>query len=387
MEFSERILGVDTSELRGVLSLIKGGDTISFAGGVPSKELFPLDELREILLEVSGMHDAFQYTSSMGVEELRKELLGYLKERHGINAELGEIMITHGSQQGIDIIGKALVNPGDVIVVEAPTYFVALNTLQIYEPHFIQMELEETGLKTEELESLLRKGEKVKLVYTMPTFQNPSGITMNEEKRKHLIELAEEFDFIVVEDNAYGDLRYEGKRVKAIKHFDESGRVIYLGTFSKIFVPGFRLAWLVASKDLMEKLEVGKMTADVCSNTFGQYVAWKFMERNLLEKHIKRLIDFYKPKRDAMLEALEEFMPENVSWTEPEGGMFIWATVKNGADTKLLLKEAIRRKVAYVPGTVFYALEGGKNQMRLNFTFESIERIREGIKRLAELLS
>jgi len=296
-------------------------------------------------------------------------------------------MITHGSQQGIDIIGRVLVDPGDIIVVEAPTYFVALNTFQVYEARFLQVGLDEEGLKTEELESLLRKGEKIKLVYTIPTFQNPSGVTMSEERRKHLVELAEDFDFIIVEDNPYGELRYSGSPVKAIKHFDKSGRVINLGTFSKIFVPGFRLAWLIASEELMEKLEVGKLTTDVCSNTVGQYVTWTFMRKGLLKKHIQRLTESYGPKRDAMLEALDDFMPENVSWTKPDGGMFIWLTIDDNVDTKEMLEDAVKRGVAYVPGKVFYALKGGENQMRLNFTFESVERIREGIKKLAKLIA
>ncbi|WP_240912218.1 MULTISPECIES: PLP-dependent aminotransferase family protein [unclassified Thermococcus] len=389
--FSHRILDVDMSEVKRVLALIKGGDVISFAGGVPSKEVFPLKELKDAFLEVAEIPDAFQYGSTLGFEGLREELLKHLKESQGIHAKLEEIMITHGSQQGIDIVGRAFVDPRDMIVVEAPTYFVALNTFQIYGSRFLQVGLDEEGLKTEELETLLRKlradGKKIKLLYTIPTFQNPSGVTMSEERRKHLVELAEDFDFIIVEDNPYGELRYSGSPVKAIKHFDKSGRVINLGTFSKIFVPGFRLAWLIASEELMEKLEVGKLTTDVCSNTVGQYVTWTFMRKGLLKKHIQRLIEFYKPKRDAMLEALDEFMPENVNWTRPEGGMFIWLTIDGNVDTKEILEEAVKRGVAYVPGKVFYALKGGENQMRLNFTFESVERIREGVKKLAELIA
>lgn len=385
--FSRRILGIDMSEVKRVISLIEGGSVISFAGGVPSKELFPLKELREAFLEVGEIADVFQYGPTLGFEGLREELLKHLKKSQGIHANLEEIMITHGSQQGIDIIGRALVDPEDIIVVAAPTYFVALNTFQIYEARFLQVGLDEEGLRTEELESLLRKGEKIKLIYTIPTFQNPSGVTMSEERRKHLVELAEDFDFMIVEDNPYGELRYSGSPVKAIKYFDKSGKVINLGTFSKIFVPGFRLAWIIASEELMEKLEVGKLTTDVCSNTVGQYVTWAFMRKGLLEKHIQRLVEFYNPKRNAMIEALDEFMPENVSWTKPDGGMFIWLTIDDNVDTKEMLEDAVKRGVAYVPGKVFYALRGGENQMRLNFTFESVERIRKGVKILAKLIS
>ena len=385
--FSKRIQNVDTSALKRVLSLVSGGKVISFAGGVPSVELFPMDELRELVAEASENPLAFQYGTALGLEELRGEIARYM-ERWGVKTSKNEIMVTHGSQQGIDIIARTLVNPGDVVIVEAPTYFVALNTFQVYEPDFRQVTLDGEGIDVEKLEDLLRKlkaeGKSVKLLYTVPTFQNPAGVTMSVERRKALAELAEDYDFIIVEDNPYGELRYRGKTVKAVKAFAPD-RTIYLGSFSKVFVPGFRIAWLNASEELMERLEVAKQTADVCTNSFGQHVTLLFMKRGLLERHVEKLRRAYGPKMEVMLEALEDFMPGNVSWTKPDGGMFLW--LKTEKNTDELLEEAVRRGVAYVPGSAFYALNPRRNEMRLNFTFESPDRIVEGVRVLAGLLS
>ena len=385
--FSRRIQNIDTSALKRVLELVKGGDVISFAGGVPSTELFPMEDLRELVAEASRDPLAFQYGSALGSPELREEIARYMG-RWGVNTSAEEIMITHGSQQGIDVVGRALLDPGDVVIVEAPTYFVALNTFQVYEPVFRQVPLDERGIEAEALEELLRKleseGERVKLLYTIPTFQNPSGVTMSEERRKHLGELAEEYDFLIVEDNPYGELRYLGKDVKALRSFVPE-RTIYLGSFSKVFVPGFRIAWLNAPEEFMERLEVAKQTADVCTNSFGQYVTTLFMRKGLLEAHIKRVRRFYRPRMEAMLDALDEHMPWWVHWVEPEGGMFIWLTT--GRNTDELLGEAVKRGVAYVPGSVFYASPLRSDQLRLNFTFEPPDRINDGVRILAGLLS
>ncbi|AFK23212.1 PLP-dependent aminotransferase family protein [Pyrococcus sp. ST04] len=381
---SERIKAIDTTALKRVLDLISSGDVISFAGGVPSVETFPLDKLREIVEEVSSIPSAFQYGPSEGIPELREEIADYMKERWGAKTSAENVIITHGSQQGIDIVGRAMINPGDLILVEAPTYFVALNTFQVYEPKFAQIHVDENGLLVEDLEVLL-KTLRPKILYTVPTFQNPTGTTLSEERRKYLVELAEEYNFYIVEDNPYGDIRYSGKKVKAIKAYSND-RVIYLGSFSKIFTPGFRIAWMVVPEELYERFLVAKQTIDVCTNSFGQYAAALFLRKGLLDEQIEKIVSYYKPKRDAMLEALEDYMPDNVSWTKPDGGMFVWATVE-GVNTDELLERAVGKGVAYVPGSVFYAVNPRSDQMRLNFTFETTERIQEGIKRLAEEIS
>ena len=382
---AERIRSVDTSALERVLALVNGGDLISFAGGIPNGETFPREELREILSKVVEMDEALQYGSTAGVPELREEIARYMGT-WGARVSREEVIVTHGSQQGIDMISRALIEPGDILVVEKPTYFVALNTFQIYNPLFEQVPLDDEGLRTEELEELLGKlkaeGKGVRLLYTVPTFQNPAGVTMSEERRKALAELAEEHDFLILEDNPYGELRYEGKRVKAVKAFAPE-RTIYLGSFSKTFVPGFRIAWLVAPEELIRPLSIAKQTTDICTNTFGQYATLFFL-REHFERHVERLRRYYGPKRKAMLDALEEHMPETVEWTRPEGGMFVW--LRTGRDTDELLKEAVGRGVAYVPGSAFYAKDPERNAMRLNFTFESVERIEQGVKILAELV-
>ncbi|MFA4639383.1 aminotransferase-like domain-containing protein [Pyrococcus kukulkanii] len=382
---SKRIKSIDTTALKRVLDLISAGDIISFAGGVPSVETFPLEELKDILAEVSEIPQAFQYGPSEGIPELREELSKYMKERWGAKVDPGGIIVTHGSQQGIDVVGRALIDPGDVVLVEAPTYFVALNTFQVYEPKFAQVRVDEEGIITEDLEVILKNmNGRIKILYTVPTFQNPTGTTLTEDRRKHLVELAEEYDFYIVEDNPYGDINYSGRKIKAIKAFS-GDRVIYLGSFSKIFAPGFRIAWMAVSHDLYERFLVAKQTADVCTNTFGQYAATLFLRKGLLDNHVRKITEYYRPKRDAMLDALEDYMPEGVTWTRPEGGMFVWATVE-GVNTDELLKKAVERGVAYVPGSVFYALNPRSDQMRLNFTFESVERIQDGVKALASLV-
>ncbi len=385
--FSRRIEAVNTSVLKQVLELVKGGNVISFAGGVPSPELFPMDKLKELLNEAADDPFAFQYGSAIGMPELRSEIAHYMK-RWDVKTSFKEIMITHGSQQGIDIIGRALINPGDVLIVEAPTYFVALNTFQVYEPVFEQVSLDEEGVVIEEFEELVKnienEGKRIKLFYTISTFQNPTGITMSEERRKAVAELAEEHDFLIVEDGPYSELRYRGKDIRPIKTFAPE-RTIYLGTFSKIFVPGFRIAWLIAPESLIDYFEVAKQTADVCTNSFGQHVAWLFMKKGYLREQVEKLRRAYGPKMETMLDAIAEFMPEGVKWSEPDGGMFIWLTT--GKDTDALLGDAVSRGVAYVPGSAFYAKAPAKNQMRLNFTLESADRIQEGIRILASLLS
>ncbi len=382
---AKRIGGIDTSALERVLALVNGGEIISFAGGIPSRETFPREELREILSKVVEMDGALQYGSTEGVPELREEIARYMKT-WGARVSPREVMVTHGSQQGIDMVSRALVEPGDIVVVEKPTYFVALNTFQVYNPLFEQVSLDDEGLRTDELEGLLRRlkadGRRIRLLYTVPTFQNPAGVTMSEERRKALAELAEEYDFLILEDNPYGELRYEGKRVEALKAFAPE-RTIYLGSFSKTFVPGFRIAWLVAPEELIRPLSIAKQTSDICTNTFGQYATLLFL-REHFDRHVERLRRYYSPKRKAMLDALEEHMPETAEWTRPEGGMFVWLRTRK--DTDELLEEAVRRGVAYVPGSVFYAQEPERNAMRLNFTFESMGRIEQGVKILASIV-
>lgn len=390
--FSQKAMEMKASEVRELLKLVETSDVISLAGGLPAPETFPVDIIKEITMEVLSKHadKALQYGTTKGFTPLRLALARWMEKRYGIPMSKVEVMIVAGSQQALDLIGRVFIDPGDIVVVEAPTYLAALNAFKFYDPEFISIPLDDGGMKVDLLEEKLKKlkaeGKKIKFVYTVSTFQNPAGVTMSLERRKHLVELANEYDFLIVEDNPYSELRYSGEPIPPIKHFDDEGRVIYLGTFSKIFAPGFRLGWVSAHPHFIRKMEIAKQAVDLCANPFGQVIAWKYVEDGHLDRHIPRVIEFYKPRRDAMLEALEEYMPEGVRWTKPDGGMFIWVTLPEGIDTKLMMEKAVAKGVAYVPGEAFFAHRDVKNTMRLNFTYVPEEKIREGVRRLAEVI-
>jgi len=390
--FSNKALGMKASEIRELLKLVEAGDVISLAGGLPAPETFPVETIKEITQDVLTNHAdrALQYGTTKGFTPLRLALAGWMEKRYGIPTSKVEIMMVAGSQQALDLIGRTFINPGDLVVVEGPTYLAALNAFKYYDPEFLSIPMDHDGMIVDLLEEKLRKlaaeGRKVKFVYTVSTFQNPMGVTMSLERRKRLMELAREYDFLIVEDSPYSELRYSGELIPPIKHFDEEGRVLYLGTFSKILSPGFRLGWVAAHPHFIRKMEIAKQAVDLCANTLAQLIAWKYVEEGHLDRHIPEIVDFYKPRRDAMLEALEEYMPEGVEWTRPDGGMFIWVTLPEGIDTKAMSEKAIRRGVAYVPGEAFFAYRDVKNAMRLNFTYVSEEKIRDGVKRLAEVI-
>ncbi|AEC51639.1 hypothetical protein PNA2_0723 [Pyrococcus sp. NA2] len=389
--FSKKALEMKASEVRELLKLVETSDVISLAGGLPNPKTFPKEIIKEILDEVMTHYadKALQYGTTKGFTPLRETLMKWFERRYGFSRD-NDIMITSGSQQALDLIGRVFINPGDIVVVEAPTYLAALQAFNFYEPTYVQIPLDDEGMKVDVLEEKLRElrsqGKKVKIVYTVPTFQNPAGVTMTEDRRKYLLELANEYDFIVVEDDPYGELRYSGKQVKKVKSFDREGRVLYLGTFSKILAPGFRLGWVVGDPGIIRKLEIAKQSTDLCTNSFGQVVAWRYVDGGYLDRHIPKIIEFYKPRRDAMLEALEEYMPEGVRWTRPEGGMFVWVTLPEGINATEMLRKAVKKGVAYVPGEAFYAHRDIKNTMRLNFTYVDEEQIKEGVRRLAETI-
>ncbi len=329
--FSEKALDMKASEVRELLKLVEAGDVISLAGGLPAPETFPVEIIKEITEDVLAHHadKALQYGTTKGFTPLRLALADWMKKRYDIPTSKVEIMIVAGSQQALDLIGRVFINPpGDVVVVEGPTYLAALNAFKYYDPEFISIPMDDDGMRVdlleEKLEELRRQGKKVKFVYTVSTFQNPpAGVTMSLERRKRLVELASEYDFLIVEDNPpYSELRYSGEPVPPIKHFDDEGRVLYLGTFSKIFAPpGLRLGWIAGEPHFIRKIEIAKQAVDLCANTFGQVMAWKYVADGHLDRHLPKVIEFYRPRRDAMLEALEEYMPEGgVKWTKPDGG-------------------------------------------------------------------
>ncbi len=392
-EFSQIAKALKASEIRELLKLTQQPEIISFAGGLPNPESFPVDDIREIvdyLLREKGAK-ILQYGSTEGVNTFRDTLASMMEKRYGVKGIGREnILITAGSQQALYLLAKIFIDPGDYVVIEAPTYIGILTAFQSYQPNYVEIEMDNDGMQThlleEKLKNMHKEGKKPKLIYVIPTFQNPAGVTMSLERRKHLLELAEEYDILVVEDNPYGELRYSGEPLPPLKAMDSDHRVIYLGTFSKIMAPGFRLAWMIAHKDIIRKAVLAKQGIDLCTNTFGQYIANEYIEKGYLDRHIPKIISLYKRKRDLMLDMMDEHFPDYVDWTKPDGGMFLWVTLPKEMDAEKMFQKAIENKVAYVIGSAFYPKRNHKNTLRLNFTYSTDEQIKEGIKRLAKVI-
>jgi len=389
--YSNRAQKMRASEIRELLKLTQKPEIISFAGGLPNPNSFPKKEIAELFSEVVTKHgdQALQYGTTEGLPLLR-ELIADRVNSQGISATKENILITGGSQQGLDLVSKILFDPGDHIICGEPSYLGGLNSFRAFEARMHTVPVGDEGMDIDMLEAKLEQLHdqkiKVKFIYVIPTFQNPAGVTMPLEKRKRLLELASAYDTLVVEDNPYSELRFEGKDVPNIKTMDEEGRVIYMATFSKTLSPGFRLAYIVAPEALLRKLCIAKQSVDLCSTTVTQYVAAEFFQRDMLDKHIKKIIKMYKEKRDLMLKALDKYFPKEATYTRPEGGMFCWVTLPDKIDTKAMFPKAIEAKIAYITGTAFYANGGGNNTMRLNFTHAGNDQIEEGIKRLAKVI-
>jgi 2-aminoadipate transaminase len=308
----------------------------------------------------------------------------------GIDITYQNVLITSGSQQALDLISKTFLDPGDMVAVGAPTYLGGTNAFRSYGAVMEGVPLDEQGMDPEllaaKLHLLQMHGKHPEILYLVPSFQNPAGVTIPTERRREILEIAREYDMIVIEDSPYSELRYSGEPVPPIKSMDTDGRVIYLGTFSKILAPGFRVAWCIAEKDLLNKLIIVKQAADLCSNTFGQYVAAEYMTRGYLDRHVEKIKALYKTKRYKMLAAMDKHFPKEAKWTRPDGGMFIWATLPEYIDTKEMFNRALENNVAYVHGASFFADRSGRNTMRLNYTYATDEDIEIGIKRLADTI-
>lgn len=389
--FSRRTKVMRPSEIRELLKLTQQPDIISFAGGLPNPDAFPIDEIQDItrrVLEEKGKL-ALQYGPTEGIRSLRETLANRCK-KDGMDASSDNVLITTGSQQGLDVIGRIFLDPGDTIIVELPTYLGAINAFRAYEVNFEGIPLDKDGMRIDlledKIEDLKKKGITPKFIYVVPTFQNPAGVVMPENRRRKLVDIANEHDLLIIEDDPYGKLIYEGDFVRPIKSFDDEGRVIYLSTFSKILSPGFRLAWIVADEEIIRKLSIGKQALDLCSNTFAQYIANEFIESGYLDLHIMRIIEMYRPKRDRMMESIKKYFPEDTICHKPRGGMFAWVTLPGDIDTEEMFLDAIKEKVAYIHGKAFHVDGGGASSMRLNFSYSSEELIEEGIKRLGKVI-
>jgi 2-aminoadipate transaminase len=392
--YAQRTLGVKSSAIRELLKVTQKPEIISFGGGLPAPDVFPVERFAEACRKVLAEHgaQALQYSATEGYQPLR-EMIARNIARYGIHAKAENVLITSGSQQALDLIGKLLINRGDRIVVEAPTYLGALQAFNVYGAQYVPVPVDEDGLITDQLDASLRTGPK--FMYVLPNFQNPAGVTLSEGRRHQLILLADKYGIPIIEDDPYGQLRYEGDHIAPLVVLDREnlrrdngftlGNVIYLSTFSKTLAPGLRLAWIVAPEDVISKLVMQKQAADLHTSTFNQYVAYEVARDGFLDQHVKLIRQVYRERRDAMLQGLHDYFPHEVTWTHPKGGLFLWVTMPAGTDSDALFRAALAEDVAFVPGDSFYANNGheGSRHMRLNFSFSQPEQIREGIRRLS----
>ncbi|MUP39917.1 aminotransferase-like domain-containing protein [Labilibaculum euxinus] len=379
------------SAIREILKLTQNPEIISFAGGLPAPESFPVDALDSIVSTMLREEGAavLQYDATEGVTELRELLLKKYQDE-GVECSLDNMIITTGSQQGLDLVGKVFVNQGDVVICGLPSYLGGIGAFQAYGAKMAGVPMDEHGMSAElleaKLEELKQQGIKPKFIYVIPDFQNPTGITMPESRRLEIIALAHQYDVLIVEDCPYREVRFEGKHQRLMYELDNDDHVLTLGTFSKIFAPGFRIGWVLGPKDVNEKIVIAKQSADLCTPTFVQKIAIGYMKSGLFETNLQKTIDLYHQRRDVMLEQLEKHMPEGVKWTRPEGGMFLFITLPEHMEALDLFHKAIEKKVAFVTGNVFYCDGGGHNTMRLNFSYVNNEKAIEGVKRLAEIV-
>jgi 2-aminoadipate transaminase len=383
--FAERAKLMAGSIIRDLLKLALQPDIISFAGGMPASELFLIREFEEACQYVLT-HDgvrALQYGTTEGYPPLKQYLVEKM-QKYGVPAEQENILIITGSQQALDLIGKIFVNPGDVILTEGPTFLGALQSFRAYQPRFVTVPLDEDGIRTDKLEEVLEH-HPVKFMYVLPNFHNPAGVTMTLERRLKLVELAARYGVFIVEDDPYGELRFEGEDITPLVALHKEN-VLYLSTFSKTLSPGIRLGWIVAPSKIIAKLVQAKQGSDLHTSTFIQMVANDICQRGILRSHVKTIRDVYRERRDAMLAAMKKHFPPDVTWTRPQGGLFLWVQLPEHVDASELLNVALQEKVAFVPGKVFYPDEGGKNTMRLTFATAGPEKIEEGIKRLGRAL-
>lgn len=387
-KFAKRMDNLKASEIRELLALTAKPEIISFAGGLPAPELFQTEEWKQACIKVMDEkgRQALQYGPTDGYLPLREHILQRMKKVHADKVTVDNLLILSGSQQGLDFMAKAFIDPGDYIVVESPTYLGALNAFRAYEPNFIEIESDDEGMNMEQLEKELSTHDNVKFIYAISDFQNPSGRTWSIERRKKLIELANKYDVCILEDNPYGELRFEGEIQPSLISLDTEGRVVFMGTFSKVFSPGIRLGWFAAPPDILDAFNRIKQGADLQSSTTLQIELAQFLDDNDLEAHIAEIIKVYGARKDLMVKTMQEEFPEGVTYTNPEGGLFLWVVLPEYMNARDLALKAIDKKVAYVPGGAFFANDPKENCMRLNYSTATEEQIVEGIKRLADVI-
>jgi 2-aminoadipate transaminase len=384
--FSDRIRDVPQSFIREILKVATQSDVISFAGGLPNGDLFPVKEIQQAANKVLEAHgrEVLQYANTEGYLPLRQYIVDRYKEKQGLSIGTDNVLITTGSQQGLDLLGKILVNEGDDVVIEAPGYLGAIQAFSVYRPKFSPVAVDEKGLDCEGLKSVMNSSTP-KLFYSVPNFQNPSGITYSNENRKKVADIISGTNTLLIEDNPYGDLRFEGEEKKSFYKLMPENTLL-LGSFSKTIVPAFRTGWIVAPDHIMEKLVIAKQAADLHSNYFAQRIIHQYLIDNDLDTHIKNIINVYRRQKIAMMDSINRHFPETIKFTHPEGGMFLWAELPEGFSSMDLFEIAIKDKVAFVPGDPFYIDNEKRNTLRLNFSCSNEETIEVGIQRLAKAI-
>lgn len=387
-KFASRIGLLKASEIWEILKITEREEVISFAGGLPAPELFPVEEMKQIcvrVLEESG-RKALQYSTTEGYEPLRRQIASRMNRIIQTKVTPENVLITSGSQQALDLVGKLFIDSGDVILCESPTYLAAISAFKAYQPQFVEVPTDADGIILEELERILQTTPQVKFIYVIPDFQNPTGKTWSVERRQAFMRLVQQYELPVIEDNPYGELRFEGQIPPALQALDETGLVVHLGTFSKTFCPGMRIGWIAADSSVINKCVLIKQGADLCTSLKTQMELSCYIEQYDFDVNIAKIIGIYRHRRDVMLETLAETMPAGVTYTHPQGGLFLWIELPKQLSAMELLRDCLRHNVAFVPGDSFFPNGGVTNTLRLNYSNMPEDRIREGIRRIASVI-
>ncbi|MCP4550017.1 MAG: PLP-dependent aminotransferase family protein [bacterium] len=387
--FAKRMNEIRASEIREILKLTAQPGIISFAGGLPAPELFPLEEMKEASTAVLNKEGrkALQYSTTEGDPNLRQAIAKRMNDKRGTGLDIDSVLITSGSQQGLDMCGKLLLDEGDVVLCESPTYIGAISAFKIFGPRFVEVPTDDDGLIIDELEERIRNNDKVKMIYVIPDFQNPSGRCWSLERRRQFMELVNKYDIPVVEDSPYAELRFAGTDEPSLKSLDTKNLVIFLGTFSKTFCPGLRVAWIAADPDVIRKLVLIKQGTDLHTSTLAQMQINEWLEAFDLDAQVEKIREVYKERQKVMIESMDRLFPtDQVSYTRPDGGLFLWMTLPATHCARELLKRCLEVKVAFVPGGSFFPVGDHENTLRLNFSAMPPEQIRIGVERMAEVL-
>lgn len=388
LQFAKRMSDIKASEIREILKVTEQDNVISFAGGLPAPELFPIEEINkvnQIVLQESGTK-ALQYTTTEGYIPLRDWIANRMNARLGTSFDKDNILITHGSQQGLDLSGKVFLDEGDIVLCESPTYLAAISAFKAYGCRFIEIPTDEYGMDMSVLENILKNTERVKLIYVIPDFQNPTGKTWTLERRKKLAVLSERYNVAVIEDNPYGELRFEGEHLSSVKSFDTTGNILCTGSFSKIFCPGFRIGWIAGEKDIIRKYVLVKQGTDLQCNTIAQMVISEYLTRYDIDEHISKIIEVYKKRRNITIECIERYFPQNIKFTRPEGGLFTWIELPESISARDILDRCLEKKVAFVPGDSFFPNASKDNTLRINYSNMPEDKIEKGLKIIAEVV-